>query len=501
VSITFTDIFCGAGGSSIGLTAAGMTLTLAANHWDRAIETHASNFRDADHLCADVNNYDMRRLPRTTGLWASPICTEISPAGGRRRTRGQGDLFEQAGHVPSDAFVRTRATFMDVIRATEVHRYQFVIVENVVDVARDWELFDWWVGGMRLLGYQVQFVSVSAAHIGDDTNESAAQWRDRLFMVFTRDGMPLPDVDPRPPAWCPACDEVVAAVQSWKRPDRRRIGKYGQQYLYRCPSARCRHSVVEPFVRPAAAIIDWSDPGARIGDRRRPLATATLRRIRAGVELFTRPAGEAFTVPCGGTWRTAPAPLSTPMSARTTTESDGLVVPPFLLSVNHDDGGRHYPAHAAPLPTRSTKIGDGVVTPPAFVGVPRDHTRPAGVDRPVPTVAAGGNHRFLTVLPNDHGVEGHRMVIPYRKGSVPYPAQAGPLSTVATREQHGVMHAAVQVEDCHFRMLSPREHLRAQRFPDSYRVTGNQGEQTMQAGNAVPANVAQWIGQRVLAVL
>ncbi|MFC0540667.1 DNA cytosine methyltransferase [Kutzneria chonburiensis] len=501
MSITFTDIFCGAGGSSIGLTAAGMTLKLAANHWDRAIETHAANFRDAEHLCADVNNYDMRRLPRTDGLWASPICTEISPAGGRRRTRGQTDLLEATGHVAGDAFTRTRATFMDVIRATEVHRYRFIIVENVVDVARDWELFDWWVGGMKLLGYQVQFVSVSAAHIGDDTNESAAQWRDRLFMVFTRDGVPLPDVDPRPPAWCPVCDEVVAAVQSWKRPDRRRIGKYGQQYLYRCPSARCRHSVVEPFVRPAAAIIDWSDPGSRIGDRRKPLAAATLRRIQAGVELFTRPSREAFTVPCGGTWRTDPVPVSTPMGARTTSESDGLVVPPFMLSVNHDDGGRHYPAHAAPLPTRSTKIGDGVVTPPAFVGVLRNHTRPAAVDRPVPTVAAGGNHHFLTVLPAEAGMDRQRMVIPYRKGSTPYPARTGPLSTVATREQHGVMHAAVDVEDCHFRMLSPREHLRAQRFPDSYRVTGNQGEQTMQAGNAVPANVAQWIGGRLLAVL
>ncbi|HEX3649759.1 MAG TPA: DNA cytosine methyltransferase, partial [Pseudonocardiaceae bacterium] len=47
VGLTFTDIFCGAGGSSIGLTAAGFELRLAANHWARAIETHAANFHDA----------------------------------------------------------------------------------------------------------------------------------------------------------------------------------------------------------------------------------------------------------------------------------------------------------------------------------------------------------------------------------------------------------------------------------------------------------------------
>ena len=44
MSLTFTDIFCGAGGSSIGLAAAGFELKLAANHWQTAIETHAANF-------------------------------------------------------------------------------------------------------------------------------------------------------------------------------------------------------------------------------------------------------------------------------------------------------------------------------------------------------------------------------------------------------------------------------------------------------------------------
>src|SRR6266487_1974443 len=71
MNVTFTDIFCGAGGSSIGLAEAGFELRLAANHWARAIETHSANFTAAEHLCADVNNYDMRRLPRTHVLWAS----------------------------------------------------------------------------------------------------------------------------------------------------------------------------------------------------------------------------------------------------------------------------------------------------------------------------------------------------------------------------------------------------------------------------------------------
>lgn len=79
--IDFTDLFAGTGGSSIGLVAAGLNLTLTANLWKRAIETHATNFPNAQHLIADVSNYDFRRLPRTEVLWASPSCVWHSPAG------------------------------------------------------------------------------------------------------------------------------------------------------------------------------------------------------------------------------------------------------------------------------------------------------------------------------------------------------------------------------------------------------------------------------------
>jgi DNA (cytosine-5)-methyltransferase 1 len=49
--------------------------------------------------------------------------------------------------------------------------------------------------------------------------------------------------------------------------------------------------------------------------------------------------------------------------------------------------------------------------------------------------------------------------------------------------------------------FQPREQRYAQRFPEEYIVHGNKGEQTMQAGNAVSVNVAQWLGARVQAVL
>jgi DNA (cytosine-5)-methyltransferase 1 len=452
MSLTFTDIFCGAGGSSTGLVAAGYELKLAANHWARAIETHAANHSNADHLCADINNYDMRRLPKTDILWASPICTEISPAGGRRRTRGQMALeLEELGSVPAAAWERTRATAYDVIRASEVHRYRAVLCENVVEFAADWELFDWWRKGMEMLGYNSQIVSASSAHIGGNGNDPAPQWRDRIYIVFTRKGIPLPDLKPRPPAWCHDCSENVEAVQTWR--NGRRIGKYKQQYDYRCPNSGCRHAIVEPYIRPAASIIDWTNLGVRIGERPdhklRPLAANTVKRIQAGLDQLGSEKAMVLTVNHGG----------------------------------HD--GRAFPAHLRPLPARTVKIGEAVLTPPAaresFVVEYRRNGGAEPVAHPLSTVSAQGNH--------------HGLVIPYRNAATKTTDE--PLHTVATKDSAGLLRPAPSIEDCHYRMIQPREQLYAQRFPSDYVVIGTRPEQTMQAGNAVSCNVAQWVGHRV----
>jgi DNA (cytosine-5)-methyltransferase 1 len=561
VSLTYTDIFCGAGGSSIGLTEAGLELRLAANHWDRAIETHSANFRDAEHLLADVSNYDMRRLPRTCILWASPICTENSPAGGRkRRPKGQLDLLEESGHVPGAGMERTRATFHDVIRATEVHRYDAVIVENVTEAA-DWELWDWWLSGMVLLGYNYQLVSVSSAHVGGEHNDYAPQWRDRLYIVFTRTGIPLPDVAPRPLAWCWKCEQAVEAFQAWKRPGAPKIGKYGRQYIYACPNTACGHAQAEPFVLPAAAAIDWSDLGTRIGDRKRPLAANTVKRIRAGLEMFgAQPAiirangGD----PEGSAYIRARPASGAPFSTVTTTRDEALSTPGAFLAllrsgrprtIGVDDeplaaimasgsnhglvlplGGYNRTSEPTttgePFRTRVVRDTDALVTQP-FLTVLRNNQTAMGIgDEPVSTIATY-THHWLTVPPfllkNYGGYCSpesnvsrasepvstvtaracHALVVPYRGRRSRATSTGEPLHTMATRDSGALVQPddLADVMECRLRMLKPREHLRAQRFPDSYVVKGNQGEQTMQAGNAVSANVAHWLGRALMEVL
>lgn len=419
--LTYTDVFCGAGGSSIGLAEAGYELMLAANHWPRAIETHSSNFPGAEHICEDVNRYDMRLLPKTDVLWISPLCTELSPSGrGSRLTRKQRAQLERDGHVSQEGLERTRATFYDVIRAAEVHRYSAVIVENVPEAA-DWALFGWWLSGMVALGYNYQLVSVSSAHVGAEDNDPASQWRDRLLIVFTLLGIPLPDVEPRPAAWCPRCEAQVQSVQSWKRDGGARplAGKYGQQYVYRC--SRCT-AVAEPYVLPCSAILDWDDLGEPVGGRARPLVPRTIERIEYGRQLA------AIT----------PAP-----------------------------------------------------EPPAFgqLRAPGGRT----ITRGRPALQPSGIHSGS--CPERFGI-----IVPYRNRSLPTTTRQ-PLHTIATRDSAGLLTPARTLGGCRYRMLKVREDLRAQRFPDSYAVTGNHGEQVMQAGNAVSCNVAHWAGQRVAEAL
>ena len=268
-------------------------------------------------------------------------------------------------------------------------------------------------------------------------------------------------------------------MQAWR--NGRTVGKYKQQYDYRCERSQCRHAIVEPYINPAASIIDWGNLGERIGDRAKPLAASTMKRIAAGLAKFpdrrsivtvnhsghdgrafpadaaplpsrTVKIGEGLLVPCGGGWNTTTVPTSTPMRTRTAN-----------------------PKGFEALVTTATP----------FIVEYRNHADATAVTDPLATVTAGGNH--------------HALVVPYRNASVK--TTDDPFHTMSTVDSAALVGPAVDIDDCWFRMVQPREQLYAQRFPREYIVHGTKGEQTMQAGNAVAVNVAQWIGERVMAVL
>jgi DNA (cytosine-5)-methyltransferase 1 len=555
MSLTIADLFCGAGGSGLGASVVpGVQLRYAANHWRQAVETHAANFPDTDHDVADISQVDPRRTPRTDILWASPECTNHSVAKGRRRVTAQPDLFGET--LPDEASERSRATMWDVPRFAEHHRYRAVIVENVVDAAR-WVLFPAWLQAMELLGYRHRTVWLNSMHAPAIAAPRAPQSRDRMYVVFWRAGQPAPDLDVRPAAWCGPCGLEVAAVQSWKRPDRPAWGRYRAQYVYRCPRVECRHSVVEPYADPAATAIDWSLLGQRIGDRERPLSVKTIERIRAGLERYARPLtfearGNTFvrTGPDGRPVYARAWPVDQPTATLTTSETRALVGLPFIT--NHRGGpgdyrtspiDEHLPTVTAsgnhlglvvpvegrdgivarpttdPARTQTARLQDALVVPYYGTGVarPADREMPtmgtvdtAGlafiaelrgggsdardVREPLATVTASGNHHMLVRHNTARSGPGGEMCTPATE----------PARTITTKGHQSLVgwpHDAPEVDDCTFRMLEPREIQAAMAFRRDYQVLGNRREQVRQLGNAVTPPAAEWLIRAVAASL
>ncbi|MFI5800945.1 DNA cytosine methyltransferase [Streptomyces sp. NPDC051677] len=499
---TWIDLLCGAGGSSTGLVEAGHELLLGINHWRLAIETHAANHPNSEHAVMTLSDgFPMRMLPKADALWASVICTEISPAGGKRRETNQLDLLDlleeerdEWESLTKDAFEATRVTAWCVVRAAEAKRFKAIVVENVVEFGLDWILFATWLQAMELLGYRYQIVCVSSAHVGDEINLRAPQWRDRMYVVFTLKTLRKPDLEPRPLAPCVDCGEDVHAVQSWTKNEGLRIGKYRRDYIYRCPNTGCRHAMVEPYVRPASDIIDWTDLGKRIGDRKKPLADTSMDRIHAGRQKFPwRPYSISLTHGKDGGDR-AFAVEDRPLPARTVKQGDALLVPT----------GGSWNTDAVPVDvpmrTRTTRESEAPLTMDPFIIEYRNHATASPASDPLSVVTAQGNHHGLvthagTVLDRARNT----LVVPYRKAAVKTAAE--PVHTLSTRDSAALVQNAPDINDCYFRMLKPREQLAGQRFPAKYVVYGNQAEQAALAGNAVSVNVARFFGQRLDPVL
>jgi len=409
-----TDLFCGAGGSSLGATAAGGEVLLAMNHWQLAIDTHNSNFPHVRHECADVSAVNPRRFPSTDVLIASPECTAHTLAKGKKRKGlGQMDLWGDNGLDASEE--RSRVTMWDVPRFAEYHQYHLILVENVVDAALYWAPFEDWLRVMSTLGYDHELVFFNSMFAWP-----TPQSRDRLYVVFWRKGNTRPNLAFTPRSWCQPCGRDIGGVQSWRNPSKRR-GKYGAraQYVYRCPVCA---GVVQPYYYCAANAIDWSIVGERIGDRRRPLKDKTMERIRYGLERFGRaPLTARYD---GGKIRS----LGDPMPTQTTRQVEALVVPPFLMADYTPRGKPWMRETTGPLGSITTADHHELVTPPApapfLASVNYFSDRPRGLDEPMATQTT--KQPYALVVPAGGS---------WNDGAT---GADGPMPTQTTREAYGV---------------------------------------------------------------
>lgn len=472
--ITVTDLFCGAGGSSTGaVMVPGVRVVMAANHWQLAVDTHQANHPTVDHDCADISQVDPRRYPTTDILWASPSCTNHSIAKGIKRQRQaearRHDLLgplEAGRPLPDDAATRSRATMWDVIRFAEHHHYRAIIVENVLDAA-SWVLFDAWRSALAALGYDTRLISLNSMH-ATRSGMPAPQSRDRLYVLAWRHDQPAPDLEPiiRPWAHCPT-HGWVRAMQAPKNPARRTAGRYRSQYAYRCPQVSCRNTIIEPPTMPAASIIDWTDPGDRIGDRPRPLANKTRTRIQIGIDRYW-----------SSTWRPpSPPPADgAPDTVRSILRSQAAHAwePALHLEAGgnqYDAADPNHPQHGRPgaywrvwpgndpLRTQHTSPTKAWALSPFITELRGGGSDARPATDPLATVTASGNHHALTTT--DH----HKL--------------------------HPTNQIKVKVDDVLFRMLTPAEITMAMALPTHYTILGTKREQVRQAGNAVTPPTAR----------
>ncbi|MFH8926354.1 DNA cytosine methyltransferase [Streptomyces pristinaespiralis] len=494
-ALTVMDWFCGAGGSSQGVHAVpGVRVERAANHWKLAIESHAANFPTTSHYQGDIRKAPVWDWPVTDIFWASPECTNWSVAKGKKRDFAgamQGSLLDLLASAEEDeepsAEEESRALMEEVplyLRGVQ-ERGGLVkagIVENVTDV-RAWDQWDRWIGEIHKLGYRTRIIALNSMHANPRSVHAAPQSRDRLYVGYWHESLGrTPDWDKwlRPRAWCPGCDTHVQAMQVFKDP-KRDMGRYRQQYVYRCPNVSCRNQIVEPEALPAAAAIDWSLPGQRIGDRAKPLAAKTIARIEAGLKKFAQPAPMLVPYYSRGSATLASDPMPTVM----TREKQSLLVPPLLVPVEGREGKSAASAHA-PLRAMTTRNETGLAWLPFIAELRGGGSIARSVSESLATVTASGNHHGL-VAPA--GTSEH-MLIPYY-GTGAARTVNEPIGALTTRDRYALVRGEVDINDVLFRMLEPHEIGRAMSFADDYIVLGNKREKVRQFGNAVTPNAAE----------
>jgi DNA (cytosine-5)-methyltransferase 1 len=177
------DLFCGAGGLSLGLERAGVKVVVGADHDTEALETHRH------HMGGMAINWDLGEVDVVERVAAlirdndidilagGPPCQPFSKAG----RSGMRFLVRQGLREPHD---RRRDLWRSYLEIVRLARPRAVIMENVPDMALDREMFILrsMVFDLESLGYSVQERVVDAWRYG------VPQFRQRLILVAMRDG-------------------------------------------------------------------------------------------------------------------------------------------------------------------------------------------------------------------------------------------------------------------------------------------------------------------------
>lgn len=184
-SITFVDLFCGAGGITLGFAEAAhaygcqLAIKWAVDFESRALEVYRSNFPSANAEIADLSEIFLR------DLYAQPSKLELKI----KRQVGKLDILVGGppcqGHSDLNNYSRRNdpknSLYLVMARAAAILKPEFVLIENVPGARHDkGGAFSETAGALQALGYHVTFDVVDLRDIG------VPQSRRRLVLIASR---------------------------------------------------------------------------------------------------------------------------------------------------------------------------------------------------------------------------------------------------------------------------------------------------------------------------
>lgn len=521
------DGFCGGGGWSTGFELAiGEPVTIAINHDAAAIEMHRKNHPHTQHYNENIYAVNPREAVagRNVG-WAhfSPDCTHFSVAKGGKPVKKEirslaWVVVKWAGTVKpriiSMENVKEFMTWGPLIakrdKATgRVLKTDGAVAEKgevvpvweqqlIPDTKRKGKTFRAFISEMKRLGYAVEWRVLRACDYGAPTS------RERLFILFRRDGKPI--IWPAPTHG----DPHSKAVKSGK---------------------------LLPW-HTAAECIDWNEAITSIFDREKPLAENTLKRIARGIKRFIAENPEPFIIDYkfSNNSRTIGNPLSTITAVNDHYLVQPILAAPNLIQYHSETKGSTARGQTVnePIQTIDTANRYGLTTAFLTKHYGGDKQNGADIQSPLPTAttkdrfgivsafiekAYGGNYNgdgsdLKTPLPTITAVDHNRLVsafIERQFGNSTGHKVTEPLATVTGVNKSRLVEVFLQkydggsniieikgekyqIVDICMRMLTPRELYNAQGFPHDYKIewempNGKKYPKTQQVakvGNSVP---------------
>lgn len=486
------DGFCGGGGWSTGFELAiGEPVTIAINHDAAAIEMHRKNHQHTQHYNENIYAVNPREAVagRNVG-WAhfSPDCTHFSVAKGGKPVKKEirslaWVVVKWAGTVKpriiSMENVKEFMTWGPLIakrdKATgRVLKTDGTVAEKgevvpvweqqlIPDPKRKGKTFRAFISEMKRLGYAVEWRVLRACDYGAPTS------RERLFILFRRDGKPI--VWPAPTHGDPHSEAVKSGkLMPW-------------------------HT--------AAECIDWNEDITSIFDREKPLAENTLKRIARGIKRFIAENPEPFIIDYkfSNNSRTVGNPLSTITAVNDHYLVQPILAAPNLIQYHSETKGSTARGQTVnePIQTIDTANRYGLTTAFLTKYYGGDKQNGADIQSPLPTATTKDRFGVVSAfIERQFGTStGHKVTEPLATVTG---VNKSRLVEVFLQKYDGgsniieIKGEKYQIVDICMRMLTPRELYNAQGFPKDYKIewemtNGKKYPKTQQVakvGNSVP---------------